>query len=35
MVFIYKWMIYAYIGFPRGTVVKNPPANTGDSGDKG
>ena len=36
-----KENIYAYIcthrdmGFPGGTVVKNPPANAGDAGDAG
>ena len=26
---------YTYIGFPGGSVVKNPPANAGDAGDTG
>ena len=25
----------SYLGFPGGTVVKNPPANAGDTGDMG
>ena len=25
----------SYLGFPGGTVVKNPPANAGDTGDTG
>jgi len=27
-----KEWIYAYQGFPGGTMVKNPPANAGDRG---
>ena len=26
---------HTYLGFPGGLVVKNPPANAGDSGDMG
>ena len=27
--------MYVYMGFPGGSVVKNPPAKTGDAGDMG
>ena len=27
--------MYVYMGFPGGSLVKNPPAKTGDAGDMG
>ena len=30
-----KALISATMGFPRGSVVKNPPANAGDTGEAG
>ena len=32
---IHKYMHIYILDFPRGSVVKNPPANTGDIGDTG
>ena len=33
--YIYIYTLNIYIGFPGGSVVKNPPANSGDAGDLG
>ena len=30
-----KLLIYSYLGFPDGSVVKNPPASVADMGDTG
>ena len=32
--FFFNWSVIA-LGFPGGTVIKNPPANAGDTGDEG
>ena len=31
----FNYVTYTGMGFPGGTVVKNPPANAGDKGDAG
>ena len=32
---VLKGLVYCYMGFPGSSVVKNPPANVGDSVDVG
>ena len=35
ILFFFYGQVYSIVGFPGGSVVKNPPANAGDAGDVG